>query len=71
MRRFIAATLKAMDEIAADPKTGLDAAIARVPELGADQATKDGQLAILQATIDTWKSPYTLAQGLGAIDKAG
>jgi len=70
VRRFIAATLKAMDEIVTDPKVGLDAAVVRVPELGADQATKDAQLAILQATIDTWKSPYTLAHGLGAIDRA-
>jgi len=67
LRRFIAATLRAMDEIAADPQVGLDAAIARVPELG---SSRDAQLAILKATIDTWKTPYTLAHGLGAIDRA-
>ena len=67
LRRFVAATLHAMDEIAADPQVGLEAAIARVPELGSD---RNAQLAILQATIDTWKSPYTLAHGLGAIDRA-
>jgi putative riboflavin transport system substrate-binding protein len=70
VRRFVAATLRAMKEVADDPKIGLDAAIKVEPTLGADQATKDAQLAILQATIDTWKSPYTLANGLGAIDKA-
>lgn len=70
LRRFVAATLRAMTEIAADPKVGLDAAIARVPELGSDADTRAAQLAILEATIDTWKSPYTLAHGLGTIDKA-
>lgn len=70
VRRFIAATLKAMDDITADPAVGLDAAIKQVPELGADQKTKDAQTAILQATIETWKSAYTLAHGLGAIDRA-
>jgi NitT/TauT family transport system substrate-binding protein len=70
VRRFVAATLRAMKDVADDPQIGLDAAIKVEPTLGADQATKDRQLAILQATIDTWKSPYTLANGLGAIDKA-
>ncbi|OGN87156.1 MAG: hypothetical protein A2X23_08875 [Chloroflexi bacterium GWC2_73_18] len=67
LARFAAATLRAMDEIAADPKLGLDAAIRRVPELGAD---REMQLAVLEATIDTWKSTYTLANGFGAIDRA-
>ena len=70
IRRFVAGTLRAMDEIAADPTVGLDAAIKQVPEFGKDQATKDTQLAILDATIDTWKNDYTLAHGLGAIDRA-
>jgi NitT/TauT family transport system substrate-binding protein len=67
VRRFVAATLRAMDEIAADPQVGLDAAIAAVPEVATDRA---GQLAVLEATIDTWKDSYTLAHGLGAIDRA-
>jgi len=67
LRRFVAATLRAMDEIADDPAVGLDAAIARVPELA---SSRDTQLAILEATVDTWKSPYTLAHGLGAVDRA-
>jgi NitT/TauT family transport system substrate-binding protein len=70
VRRLVSATLRAMKEVAADPQVGLDAAIQRVPELGKDQATKDTQLAILEATIDTWKNDYTLAHGLGAIDRA-
>ncbi|HEU4573098.1 MAG TPA: ABC transporter substrate-binding protein [Candidatus Limnocylindrales bacterium] len=64
---FVAATLKAQDEIAANPSVGLDAAIAAVPELGTDRATQE---AILAATIDTWSSPYTQAHGSGAIDTA-
>lgn len=66
VRAFIAATLRAMSEIIADPTIGLDASIARVPELGEDRAT---QMAILEATIETWTSPYTDANGLGAIDR--
>jgi len=65
--RFIAATRKAMDEITADPEKGLEAAIARVPELATDRAA---QLAVLQATIDTWQSDFTLANGTGAVDAA-
>jgi NitT/TauT family transport system substrate-binding protein len=62
---FIAATLRAMDEIAANPEVGLEAAIAVVPELAAD---RQKQLAILEATIDTWE---TSAKRFGAIDRAG
>ena len=63
LRAFVAATLRAMAEIEADPAKGLDAAIAAVPALGQDRAT---QLAILQATIATWQSAYTRSHGLGA-----
>ena len=65
LRAFIAATLRAMHEIEADPQKGLDAAIAAVPELGQDRRT---QLAILKATIGTWSNDYTAAHGAGAID---
>jgi NitT/TauT family transport system substrate-binding protein len=67
IRGFVAATRKAMEEIAADPEKGLDAAIARVPELGTDRAA---QLAVLQATIDTWQNDYTAVNGIGAVDAA-
>ena len=67
VRGFISATRRAMDEIAADPEIGLEAAIARVPELGTDRAT---QLAVMQATVDTWQSDYTAANGTGAVDTA-
>ena len=66
--RFVAATLRAMDDIAADPQKGLDAAIATVPELGKD---RDGQLAVLEATIDGWQNALTAKQGLGAVDLDG
>lgn len=65
IRGFIAATRRAMDEIAADPEKGLEAAIARVPELATERAA---QLAVLKATIDTWQSDFTLANGTGAVD---
>jgi NitT/TauT family transport system substrate-binding protein len=65
LKAFVAATLRAMTEIKADPQKGLDAAIAAVPDLAADPTT---QRAILDATIAIWSSPYTDAHGLGAID---
>lgn len=68
LRAFVAASLRAMTEIQADPEKGLEAAIARVPELGQDRET---QRAILEATIETWQSPRTEAAGPGAIDREG
>ena len=56
-----------MDIIAADPKTGVEAAITAVPEIASD---RDGQAAILDATIATWHDP-TGANPFGAIDRAG
>jgi NitT/TauT family transport system substrate-binding protein len=67
LRAFIAATLHAMRDIAADPQKGFDASVKVVPALASQQAL---QLAILKATIATWSSPYTNAHGLGAIDPA-
>jgi NitT/TauT family transport system substrate-binding protein len=65
---FVAATLRAMNEIKLDPSTGLDAAIAAVPELA---SARDAQMAILSATIESWSGPTQLANGLGAIDRDG
>jgi NitT/TauT family transport system substrate-binding protein len=50
---FVAATLRAMAAIRADPQAGLDASVTAVPELGKDEAT---QLAILNATIRLWST---------------
>lgn len=65
---FLATTLRAMAAIAADPEIGLEAAIAAVPELA---SAREAQLAVLEATIDTWTGPVQEAGGLGAIDRAG
>jgi NitT/TauT family transport system substrate-binding protein len=65
LRAFTAATLRAMEDIIADPRLGLDATFARVPELAADP---DTQLAILEATVEAWQSDATRAGGLGSID---
>lgn len=62
---FVAATLRAMDEIAADPSVGLEAALVAVPELASARET---QAAILDATIDVWRGPVQEAGGLGAIE---
>jgi NitT/TauT family transport system substrate-binding protein len=67
VQAFVAATLRAMQEIATDPLKGVDAAVKAVPELASD---RDGQLAVLEATVDAWQSAYTDANGLGAIDPA-
>ena len=64
---FIAATLRAMEEIAADPAVGLEAAVQAVPELG---AAPEVQAAILDATIEVWRGPVQEARGLGAIEPA-
>jgi NitT/TauT family transport system substrate-binding protein len=66
---FIRATLKAMNEIAATPSVGLEAAIKAVPDLAKARATQE---AILQATIDAWR-PAGAAAGsaiTGAVDSA-
>jgi NitT/TauT family transport system substrate-binding protein len=63
---FVAATLRAMEEIVATPEAGLDAAIEAVPELGEDRAT---QAAILDATIAVWQAPG--GGDLGTIDRVG
>jgi NitT/TauT family transport system substrate-binding protein len=64
---FIAATLRAMEEIAAKPEVGLEAAIKAVPDLATARET---QAAILDATIDVWTGPAQEAHGLGAIEPA-
>jgi len=64
---FTAATIRAMEEIAADPQVGLDATFLRVPELAGDPET---QLAILEATIDSWIGEYAAEHGMGAVDRA-
>jgi NitT/TauT family transport system substrate-binding protein len=64
---FVAATLRAMTEIAADPKVGLDASVAAVPDLASNRAT---QQAILAATIASW-SPASGGGPFGTIDHAG
>ena len=64
---FTAATLRAMDEIAADPQVGLDATFALVPDLAQDAAL---QRQILDATIATWKNTRTNA-AYGTIDRDG
>jgi NitT/TauT family transport system substrate-binding protein len=66
---FIGATLRAMEDIIADPQAGLDAAIAAVPELGGgDQPPLDVQRAVLDATVLIWQDELTASDGLGAID---
>lgn len=71
LRAFIAATLAAMERIAADPQKGVDAAAAVVPEVAADAAASARSLAVMQATVAIWKGPAQERDGYGAIDRAG
>jgi len=65
---FVATTLRAMDAIRTDPELGLDAAIEAVPELA---TAREAQLAVLEATIESWTGTAQASGGLGAIDQAG
>jgi NitT/TauT family transport system substrate-binding protein len=67
LKRFVAATLKAMDEITVDPQKGLQASFLMVPDLARDTAL---QRQILDATIATWKNART-GGAYGSIDQAG
>ena len=67
IRSFVAATLRAMEEISASPEVGLEAAIQQVPDLAAARET---QAAILEATIEVWRGPAQEQGGLGAIEPA-
>ena len=66
---FVRATLRAMNEIAATPSVGLDAAIKAVPDLAKNRPLQE---AILGATIADWR-PTGAAVGspiTGAVDTA-
>jgi NitT/TauT family transport system substrate-binding protein len=67
LKAFTAATLRAMEEITADPQKGLDATFKAVPDLAKDAEL---QRQILDATIATWKNARTGA-ALGSIDRDG
>ncbi len=67
LRAFTAATVRAMEDVTADPQLGLEATFARVPELARDPQT---QQAILEATIDSWSSDYAAVHGLGSVDRS-
>jgi NitT/TauT family transport system substrate-binding protein len=67
LRAFTAATVRAMEDITADPELGLEAAFERVPELASDRET---QLAVLEATIESWANDHTAVLGLGSVDRS-
>jgi NitT/TauT family transport system substrate-binding protein len=64
---FVRATLRAMEDVIADPAKGVDASIAVEPTLGQD---RDLQTAILAATIEAWEGSGGV-DGLGTIDRTG
>lgn len=71
IRRFITATVRAMREVAEDPQVGLADATAVVPDLAND---REGQLAILQATVQMWRvrpeaSPQPTDHGIAWVDR--
>ena len=62
---FVRATLRAMDDIVADPAKGVDAAIKVEPTLGQD---RELQTAILAATIKAWQG--SAGTELGVVDRS-
>ena len=71
IRAFIAATLEAMRQIAADPELGVDAAAKVVPEVAATPAARASSLAVMQATVGVWAGPLQESAGYGAISVEG
>jgi NitT/TauT family transport system substrate-binding protein len=67
LKAFTAATLRAMNEIVANPQLGMDATFKAVPALAQDPAL---QRLILDATVATWSNTRTGAP-FGTIDRAG
>ena len=69
MAAFLKATLKAMNEIAATPALGVEAALQAVPDLAKN---RPAQVAILAATIASWRAPGAAAGSplTGTIDTA-
>lgn len=67
LRAFTAATLRAMEDITADPELGLAATFRQVPELASNP---EAQRAILEATIDSWVSEYAAEHGIGSVDRS-
>ena len=67
VRAFIAATIRAMGDIADDPAKGLDAAEQVVPELA---GARDKQAAILDATILAWRGGSPTGE-FGLVDVEG
>ncbi len=71
VRGFVGAMLKGMQSIIDSPQEGYQTALEYIPELqNADDATKQLQRDVLDATIPSWQSAVTEAQGLGYTDKA-
>ncbi|MEI6156544.1 MAG: ABC transporter substrate-binding protein [bacterium] len=71
IRAFIAATLEAMRQIAANPELGVDAAAKVVPEVIATTAARANSLAVMKATVDVWAGPLQESAGYGAISLEG
>ena len=71
IRAFIAATLEAMRQIAANPELGVDAAAKVVPEVAATPAARANSLAVMKATVGVWAGPLQEGAGYGAISVEG
>jgi NitT/TauT family transport system substrate-binding protein len=68
---FIRATLKGMQDVIADPDAAFQTSLDYIKELKtADDATKQLQLKVLNATLPYWQSDMTAKQGLGYTDIA-
>lgn len=71
VRSFVRATLKAMQDVIANPDAAFSTTLDFVPELKTtDAATQKLQRQVLQATLPYWQSDLTAKNGLGYTDSA-
>ncbi|HMO56288.1 MAG TPA: ABC transporter substrate-binding protein [Roseiflexaceae bacterium] len=70
VRGFVRATLRGMRDVIDDPEEAFAISLEYIPELAtADQATRELQRAVLDATLPYWQSEQTTAEGLGFSDE--
>jgi NitT/TauT family transport system substrate-binding protein len=70
VRAFVRATLRGMRDVIDNPDEAFTISLDYIPELAAaDEATRELQRAVLDATLPYWQSERTAAEGLGFTDE--
>jgi NitT/TauT family transport system substrate-binding protein len=71
VRGFVQATLRGMADVISDPEAAFTLSLEEIAELkSADEATRQLQFQVLQATLPYWQSEGTAKNGLGYTDEA-